>query len=427
MKQLTTLLILLIVALATNAQQVPIIETTISNEWGNYSLTDKQLAAQETLIALQEKYGVKGTSYIPNTISDEDRIEVERLNKIIYPKEDEVSHLEEREYIWSTEQIGCSWYCGAYHFETSSSSLPNTAKNDYSVTSIADDDVRTAWVEGAKGYGIGEYVEVHFPMNYAQATDGYIVNGYNKNERTWRNNSRVKTMNLYIDDKFVAILNLKDTRDLQHFVLPDTIPNRKDTTAFRVRHLHEQDYKVSTLKFLITDVYRGDKYDDTAISELYFDGIGVHCIAEGAVVQMANKTTKSIQSIRVGDSVLAYENNSFAPAKVTAVHAVEHRTMYKIRLRDGKTIKVTDDHPFFTLEGWKSLNPSKTKAYARYKDLKVTALEESDTVKVLLGNDDTTSSEVIEIDEIRKKTYTYTLELETNAAFVANGILVGQE
>ena len=31
-----------------------------------------------------------------------------------------------------------------------------------------------------------------------------------------------------------------------------------------------------TLKFEILDVYPGEKYDDTVISELYFDGIDVH-------------------------------------------------------------------------------------------------------------------------------------------------------
>ena len=31
-----------------------------------------------------------------------------------------------------------------------------------------------------------------------------------------------------------------------------------------------------TLKFEILDVYPGERYDDTVISELYFDGIDVH-------------------------------------------------------------------------------------------------------------------------------------------------------
>lgn len=30
------------------------------------------------------------------------------------------------------------------------------------------------------------------------------------------------------------------------------------------------------MKFKILDVYKGDKYDGTAITEIYFDGIDVH-------------------------------------------------------------------------------------------------------------------------------------------------------
>jgi hypothetical protein len=33
---------------------------------------------------------------------------------------------------------------------------------------------------------------------------------------------------------------------------------------------------VWTMRFEIMDVYKGDKYDDTAITEIYFDGIDVH-------------------------------------------------------------------------------------------------------------------------------------------------------
>ena len=39
---------------------------------------------------------------------------------------------------------------------------------------------------------------------------------------------------------------------------------------------HTTDKDPWTLKFEILDVYPGEKYDDTVISELYFDGIDVH-------------------------------------------------------------------------------------------------------------------------------------------------------
>lgn len=156
--------------------------------------------------------------------------------------------------------------------------------------------------------------------------------------------------------------------------------------------------------------------------------INAHCIAEGAVVMMADQSTKRIERIKEGDKVLAYDDSKqFGSKKVTKIHAIQHRTMYKLRLRDGKNIVVTDDHPFMSIVGWTSLNPAKTKGYARYADQNVSQLKEGETVKVLLGKDETISSEVIEIAEIKKKTNTYTLELEDNSIFVVNGILVGQE
>ena len=30
------------------------------------------------------------------------------------------------------------------------------------------------------------------------------------------------------------------------------------------------------MKFEIVDVFKGDKYDDTAVTDIYFDGIDVH-------------------------------------------------------------------------------------------------------------------------------------------------------
>jgi hypothetical protein len=39
---------------------------------------------------------------------------------------------------------------------------------------------------------------------------------------------------------------------------------------------HDASMPDWTLKFEILDVYPGDKYSDTVITELFFDGIDVH-------------------------------------------------------------------------------------------------------------------------------------------------------
>ena len=62
---------------------------------------------------------------------------------------------------------------------------------------------------------------------------------------------------------YKAILELEDSRTLQCFDVGLLGYNDKNAANW-------------TLKFEILDVYPGEKYEDTAISELYFDGVDVH-------------------------------------------------------------------------------------------------------------------------------------------------------
>jgi hypothetical protein len=91
-----------------------------------------------------------------------------------------------------------------------------------------------------------------------------------KSEKAWKENSRVKKLKMYIDNKPLAILNLYDTRKEQHFKFePLGYSDREDWDKLKSKSWW-------TIKFEILEVYGGDKYDDTAITEIYFDGIDVH-------------------------------------------------------------------------------------------------------------------------------------------------------
>ena len=88
--------------------------------------------------------------------------------------------------------------------------------------------------------------------------------------RLVRANSRVKQLKVYKDDPPLALLNLKDIRAAQSFSFaPIGHGDRAD-------HEKLQTMPAWTLRFEIVDVYKGAKYDDTVLSELYFDGIDVH-------------------------------------------------------------------------------------------------------------------------------------------------------
>lgn len=327
---------------------------------------------------------------------------------------------------WSVLGPGCSWYCGAMYEIATSSHLASQGKNSYTKDNLWDDDTRTAWVEGVKGYGIGEYIDFIFPYHAARATTCYIANGYNKNETTWRNNSRVKTFNLYENDKLIATVNLKDTRDLQSFELPHKIPNRPDNTPYPSSDQEANSKPEIHLKFVITEVYKGDKYDDTAISELIFDGVDVHCLAKGTQITMEDDMLKNIEDVKVGDVVLSYDlaSKSYTKKKVKHVHKATHKQLLRLTFAKGTEIVVTDDHPFLTSTGWKSFNPKKTEGYKRYAKV---AQYKVDDEFYFYGISSTNNTKLVSIAEIQSPQTTYTLELDGDGAFIANDMLVGQE
>lgn len=75
---------------------------------------------------------------------------------------------------------------------------------------------------------------------------------------------------MYVDDKPYAILNLADSRQEQFFKFePLGYGDREDWNKL-------QNKPWWAIKFEILEVYKGEKYDDTAITEIYFDGIDVH-------------------------------------------------------------------------------------------------------------------------------------------------------
>lgn len=148
-----------------------------------------------------------------------------------------------------------------------SSSLRPNGINRYDSENVKDRNLATAWVEGAKGNGIGEYIEYTLtPQKNIGANDRAIMNilvfnGYRKTRTTWKENGRIKRMRLSVNGKPYGTILLADTYryqtvDLGRIPLPRT---------GRV-----------VLRFTIASVYPGTKYSDTAMSELEFGGTGIY-------------------------------------------------------------------------------------------------------------------------------------------------------
>jgi hypothetical protein len=158
---------------------------------------------------------------------------------------------------------------------------PNDA---YELSKISDEKTDTAWVEGVKGDGIGEFVYSHvikgeigyddFPKNSMQITIT-IVNGFCKSEKLFIANNRVKKAEIKLYDVALRV-GQNDTGRYNEpafdgtkiIELKDTMEPQTFTITITPRNTLGYGYLSCFLKFTILDVYKGTKYQDTAISEL---------------------------------------------------------------------------------------------------------------------------------------------------------------
>lgn len=187
-------------------------------------------------------------------ISISERKELEKL----YETYDETT-----ESVWDVVDGGCSWYCGGGNYKIEASSQLKANKSiSYNAKKANDLSYKTAWVEGKEGSGIGEYLNYFFESESPQVTKVIVSNGYIKTAKTWKNNNRIKKLKLYVNNEPYAILKLNDNRSSQEFDF------KFDWKSITVENI--------ILRFEILEIYKGDLYDDTAITEIHFNGIGVH-------------------------------------------------------------------------------------------------------------------------------------------------------
>jgi hypothetical protein len=163
----------------------------------------------------------------------------------------------------------------------------------YGGVNLYDGNFSTAWVEGIKGDGIGQAIWVSIPDNCKTIS---ILNGYGKSPALFSNNNRVKRLKLtcyaginpsgYVTENDLwgykmqlfpkeAYLDLKDLQTLQTFIMPFS-DNELSDFKLKVLARFPKDFKEEInkvhlfLRLEIESVFKGLKWSDTCISELFF-------------------------------------------------------------------------------------------------------------------------------------------------------------
>ncbi|MFH1802337.1 MAG: 6-bladed beta-propeller [archaeon] len=148
---------------------------------------------------------------------------------------------------------------------------------------------------------------------------------------------------------------------------------------------------------------------------------GGSCFPAGTRVLMADGTEKAIEGIGVGEMVLSYNEDS-GDLEGSVVFETEHPLrdhLCEVDFADGSKFKLTDEHPVYTTDGWKSIDPLKTSK--ENSVLRVGKLEEGDLV-IFAGK---RVKGVGGVDCWEETVQTYNLkEVVPNNDYFAEGVLV---
>lgn len=140
--------------------------------------------------------------------------------------------------------------CARSGFETYcvSSMLKPQFGNSYGAANLFDASTGTAWVEGASGNGVGEWITIEFET-VRRVKSIHVQNGYQKSPDIFANNNRVRQIRV-----------LFSGGESQTFVLDDKL----SAQLLMLR----PPVSAHWMQFIIDDVWAGNKYTDTAITKL---------------------------------------------------------------------------------------------------------------------------------------------------------------
>jgi hypothetical protein len=128
-----------------------------------------------------------------------------------------------------------------------SSVLKPQSDYNYGPQNLFDDNPATAWVEGVAGHGEGQMVVIEFDQEIT-VSKIEVMNGYNKNASIFRKNGPVADIRVTTSQDEQYEFHLSDKEGWQS--------------------LNGPVKPVRWIALNIVSVYPGEKYEDTALSEL---------------------------------------------------------------------------------------------------------------------------------------------------------------
>lgn len=130
-----------------------------------------------------------------------------------------------------------------------SSTLQDQTGANYDPSNLIDGRSNTIWAEGAEGPGIEQFIRIDFNKNKV-VKKLYIINGSAKSKRLYYANNRVKILRLDFGDG-----------EIKDFKLQDDVMGEQEINLGK-------GIETPYVGMTIYDVYQGNKYNDTCISEI---------------------------------------------------------------------------------------------------------------------------------------------------------------
>lgn len=216
---------------------------TIASELTIEMISNKaKIKAEEEV----KKSLAKGDDKDNNLKTDkENNKDEEKTNDI---SKDDSNNLKETEKSKKTDKDTLDRTLPIYKVYASSVLEDGTGVN-YSPYNLIDRKSNTIWAEGAEGSGIEQFIRIDFNKDKV-VKKLYIINGSAKSERLYYANNRVRVLRLDFGDG-----------EIKDFRLQDGVMGEQEIDLGK-------GIKTPYVGMTIYDVYYGNKYDDTCISEI---------------------------------------------------------------------------------------------------------------------------------------------------------------